>query len=103
MGEWVRVVDDPLAAPRDRGAPGHAARRAGWAPARRVNSDHHQAVDRLGDGLRTAALAADGTVEATESINGAYDVGPSGTSSSTCARTSATRGRCRRWSTAARS
>jgi putative glutamine amidotransferase len=31
-----------------------------------VNSFHHQAADRLGDGLRTVASAPDGTVEAIE-------------------------------------
>src|SRR5829696_34397 len=31
-----------------------------------VNSFHHQAVDRVGHGLRVAAFAADGTVEAIE-------------------------------------
>jgi putative glutamine amidotransferase len=32
----------------------------------RVNSFHHQAVDRLGHGLRAVATAADGTIEAVE-------------------------------------
>lgn len=36
----------------------------------RTNSMHHQAVKRLGDGLRIAARAADGVVEAIESDDG---------------------------------
>ena len=35
-----------------------------------VNSMHHQAVDRVGDGLRAAARAEDGTIEAVESAAG---------------------------------
>ncbi|HEV2777526.1 MAG TPA: gamma-glutamyl-gamma-aminobutyrate hydrolase family protein, partial [Solirubrobacteraceae bacterium] len=31
-----------------------------------VNSFHHQAVDRLGDGLRAVGWAPDGTIEAVE-------------------------------------
>jgi putative glutamine amidotransferase len=35
-----------------------------------VNSVHHQAVDRLGDGLRATAFATDGTIEAIEADDG---------------------------------
>ena len=46
-------------------APGSAARRAlGARPA--IPSDHHQAVDRLGRGLRVTATSPDGLVEAVE-------------------------------------
>jgi putative glutamine amidotransferase len=37
-----------------------------------VNSLHHQALDRIGDGLRVVATATDGTVEAIEA-NGGWD------------------------------
>jgi len=41
----------------------------------RVNSFHHQAVDRLGRGLRAVASAADGTVEAVEAAGPRFLVG----------------------------
>lgn len=52
--------------------------RAAWALGageRTVNSIHHQAVDRLGQGLRVVARAPDGTVEGIEygQSNGAAD------------------------------
>jgi putative glutamine amidotransferase len=41
----------------------------------RVNSFHHQAVDRLGGGLRAVAHAADGTVEAVEAPGAEFVIG----------------------------
>ena len=41
----------------------------------RVNSFHHQAVDRLGGGLRAVAHAADGTVEGVEAPGSRFVVG----------------------------
>jgi putative glutamine amidotransferase len=41
----------------------------------RVNSFHHQAVDRLGRGLRAVAHAADGTIEAVEAAGGRFVLG----------------------------
>ena len=41
----------------------------------RVNSFHHQAVERLGDGLRAVAHAADGTIEGVEAPGSRFVVG----------------------------
>jgi putative glutamine amidotransferase len=41
----------------------------------RVNSRHHQSVDRLGNGLTASATAADGVVEAIERADAAFCVG----------------------------
>jgi len=38
----------------------------------RTNSYHHQALDRLGDGLRAVGRSADGVVEALEGRDGAF-------------------------------
>lgn len=40
-----------------------------------VNSFHHQAIDRLGDGLRVSARAPDGTVEAVEDPDRPFLIG----------------------------
>ena len=40
-----------------------------------VNSFHHQAVDRLGDGLRASAFATDGLIEGVEGTGEAFVVG----------------------------
>ncbi|MEI5583249.1 gamma-glutamyl-gamma-aminobutyrate hydrolase family protein, partial [Agromyces sp. CCNWLW208] len=40
-----------------------------------ISSHHHQAVERLGEGLIASATAPDGVVEAIETTDGAFCVG----------------------------
>jgi gamma-glutamyl-gamma-aminobutyrate hydrolase PuuD len=74
MGSWTTVVDEPSLHEIEVLEGTHLAEWLG-AGKQIVNSYHHQAVERVGDGLRAAAVAADGTIEATESTNGAFAVG----------------------------
>ena len=70
MGEWVRVVDDPPSCYHEiEVLAGHAARRAGSEPAR-TSSTPTTTRRSTGSarGLRTAAVAPDGTIEAVESV-----------------------------------
>jgi putative glutamine amidotransferase len=75
-GEWVRVVDDPPSSYHEIEVLPET-QLAGWlgAGTHVVNSYHHQAVEQVGDGLRTAAVAPDGTIEAVESVNGTFALG----------------------------
>lgn len=45
------------------------------AGAHGVNSFHHQALDRIGDGLAVTAMAPDGVIEAVEATDGSWIVG----------------------------
>jgi putative glutamine amidotransferase len=40
-----------------------------------ISSHHHQAVDRLGDGLVASASAPDGVIEAIETTDGSFCLG----------------------------
>jgi putative glutamine amidotransferase len=40
-----------------------------------ISSHHHQAVDRLGDGLVASATAPDGVIEAIEATDGSFCLG----------------------------
>ena len=55
--------------------PGSRLALALGADAISVNSFHHQAVERLGDGLRAVAWAPDGTVEGIEGADGRFVLG----------------------------
>jgi putative glutamine amidotransferase len=50
------------------------AQTTGGGPVK-VNSFHHQAIDRLGDGLRAVAWSQDGVVEAVEEQDGRFVLG----------------------------
>jgi putative glutamine amidotransferase len=50
------------------------ARTTGGGPVK-VNSFHHQAIDRLGAGLRPVAWASDGLIEAVEATDGRFSIG----------------------------
>ena len=58
-----------------RSRPARCSRTPSAPSAIRVNSFHHQAVERLGDGLRAVAWAPDGTVEGIEGDNGRFVLG----------------------------
>ena len=58
-----------------RVASGSALGAALGREALQVNSLHHQAVDRLGDGVRAAAWAPDGVVEAIEGVGDGFLLG----------------------------
>ena len=55
--------------------PGSRLAQALGADAISVNSFHHQAVRRLGDGLRAVAWAPDGTIEGIEGADGRFVLG----------------------------
>jgi putative glutamine amidotransferase len=67
--------EDPQAAVEVQYGPAHAVQlsEGGWlvgwagAPTTTVNSVHGQGIDRLADGLRVEAIAADGLIEAARS------------------------------------
>ena len=58
-----------------RVAPGSRLEAALGPGPHRVNSWHHQAVDRLGDGIRATGRAEDGVVEALEAEGDAWVLG----------------------------
>jgi putative glutamine amidotransferase len=85
-GDWDRwdrvrlAVIDGIDPPEHPGhpitiAPGSRLADAYGAPSAWVNSYHHQAVDRLGDGVVPVAWAEDGVIEALEVEGDAWALG----------------------------
>jgi len=54
-------------------APGSLLHRITGCKSGLVNSSHHQAVDRTGEGMSVTACSSDGIAEAIESINGRHE------------------------------
>jgi putative glutamine amidotransferase len=83
-GSLIQDISSPLAheqkAPRDYPfhdiviKPGLLAKIMGEDEIR-VNSFHHQAIERLGRGMRISALAPDGIIEAIESVDAPFILG----------------------------
>ena len=82
-GSLEQHIHNHVSRPEDKSLPAHAVQvesRSQLASiygsnALQVNSRHHQAVARLGRGLRAVARAEDGTVEAIEGTERAFVVG----------------------------
>ena len=75
-----RVAPPPAAARHERARGARSTRTAASraSSARReveVRSWHHQAIDRLGDGLRPVAWAEDGVIEAVEHVEHPWCIG----------------------------
>jgi putative glutamine amidotransferase len=54
---------------------GSMLRKAAGKRSFKVNSTHHQSVDRIGKGLVVSAIAPDGVVEAVEAVDGPWVLG----------------------------
>lgn len=76
-GAWQHEQRDIRGAPIHEVSltPGSALAAALGAERVRVNSYHHQAIDRLGQGLTAVAHASDGLIEAVEGRSGAFLLG----------------------------
>ncbi len=76
-GAWQHQQRDPRGAPifPTRLEPGSRLARAFGALEIRTNGYHHQAIDKLGEGLVTVARSGDGLIEAIEESSGSFVLG----------------------------